>query len=168
MFQHGQPSPISNSACLQCLYSILYALLVFEPYHNTPSIMHKDIFNKGRYHTCREPRTVQEILCLLCRCTHSSRHSTPSGFHSFSSSIFLLPLKFVYHTPAFSACRYPTGVFLPHILHTSASSLPLDFLIPAPSEFYGGLPFCGLPSNPVLLLNITIKGIQQREFLFRA
>ena len=38
MFQHGQPSPISNSAYLQCLYSILYALLVFEPYHNTPSI----------------------------------------------------------------------------------------------------------------------------------
>ena len=68
---------------MQCLYSILYALLVFEPYHNAPSIMHKDIFNKSRHHTCSEPRTVQEILCLLCRCTHSSWHSTPSGFHSF-------------------------------------------------------------------------------------
>ena len=50
------------------------------------------------------------------------------------------------------------GVFLLHILHTSASSLPLDFLIPVPSEFFGGLPFCGHLLNPVLPFEYHHKG----------
>lgn len=39
----------------------------------------------------------------------------------------LVPLKFVYHTPAFSACKYPVRAFLLHIPHTSASSPLSDF-----------------------------------------
>ena len=75
---------------MQCLYSILYALLVFEPYHNAPSIMHKDIFNKGRHYSCSSPRAVQDIHYLLCRCTHSSRHNIPRGFHTYFQFYFFL------------------------------------------------------------------------------
>lgn len=39
-------------------FFVLHALLIFEPYHDAPSIMHKDIFDKGRHHTRCEPRPV--------------------------------------------------------------------------------------------------------------
>ena len=39
MFQHGHPSPLSNLACVQCFYSILYTLLIFKPYYDTPTLI---------------------------------------------------------------------------------------------------------------------------------
>ena len=52
--------------------------------------MHKDIFDKGRHHTCREPRSVQKIFSLLCRCAHGSRHNALSGFFRLGSRLSVI------------------------------------------------------------------------------
>lgn len=68
------------------------ALLIFEPYHNAPAIIYKDILNERRHHTCRKPRSIQKVFCLLCRCAHSSRHNALGGFFHFGLFNLLLYL----------------------------------------------------------------------------
>ena len=126
MFQHGQPSPISNSACLQCLYSILYALLVFEAYHNTPSIMHKDIFNKGRYHPRRRTRSAAARTAAHAKIRTVPLISFQSPLETKIASVSCGPhntlaIRFTYclyrSIPFFSSINFPSKISCNTCLH---------------------------------------------------
>ena len=101
MFQHGQPSPISNSACLQCLYST-------HP-HPLPS---SRIDNPNNNSDCRTSAAV--FLHL--------RHGTP--FHSFyrprSGKTYHIT---IYVQRFFHLHRPPSSVLCLH-MHSCNISVP--------------------------------------------
>ena len=55
--------------------------------------MHINIFDEGRYHTCRKSRAVQEIFCLFCRCAYRSWNNALGSFFRLGLFNFILHLR---------------------------------------------------------------------------